>query len=97
MITVAWSMDYVSGFMKGGYMALLSSGEVAKIAKVSRDSIICAIRNGHIQEPVLRCGGRRYFSDEEVEKIVELFESRRKERAAWATKERRKARNAKKA
>lgn len=56
-------------------MRIYSSGEVAKILGVSRDSLYSALKNG-APDTTHRMGGRRVFTESEVERIATWYKTR---------------------
>ena len=58
-------------------MIFFSTGEMAKILKITRWSLIYLIENGKIEEP-MRIGGKRVFSANDLEKIRQFLQERKK-------------------
>jgi DNA-binding transcriptional MerR regulator len=56
--------------------ACYSSGEVARIVKISRWKLLYFIESGIIPEPTLRASNRRLFTEEEIENIVDVLAAR---------------------
>ena len=56
-------------------MRIYSSGEVAKKLGVSRDSLFGALKSG-APDTAHRLGGRRVFTEAEVERLAEWYKAR---------------------
>lgn len=56
-------------------MRIYSSGEVAKKLGVSRDSLFGALKSG-APDTTYRMGGRRVFTETEVQRLAEWYKTR---------------------
>ncbi|MDR1613852.1 MAG: hypothetical protein LBT97_13895 [Planctomycetota bacterium] len=63
-------------------MRIYSTGEAAAKLGVSRDSLLTAIMRSGAPDAGQRCGGRRYFSEDDIEKLVRWYGKHRTKRQA---------------
>lgn len=64
-------------------MQVFSTGEVAKKLSVTRDSLLSALRSGAPEPTVMRIGGRRVFSESDIERLAVWYERRRQAREGF--------------
>lgn len=60
-------------------MNFYSTGEAAKKIGVSRDSLFGALKNG-APDSEIRIGGRRVFTEPEIERLADWYDAREKAR-----------------
>lgn len=64
-------------------MEILSTGGAAKRLGVSRDSLLAALRSGAPEPETPRIGGRRIFSEADIERLEAWYAPRRQAREGF--------------
>ncbi len=59
---------------------MYSTGEAAKLLRITRDSLLFAIRNAGAPEASQRFSGRRFFSEGDMKKLKKWFKAREQRR-----------------
>ncbi|MDR1611521.1 MAG: hypothetical protein LBT97_01930 [Planctomycetota bacterium] len=63
-------------------MRIYSTGEAAEKLGVNRDSLLTAILRSGAPDAKHRCGGRRYFSEDDIKKLAQWYAKYRTKRPA---------------